>query len=164
MLLKMADLRQKLEDSGFSSVKTLLQSGNVVVASHHKNSDEVATQVSDLLKSHFGMSPRVIVLSGKQWTESEQENPFPKESEAVGKWVQIYFGSDELQRTSVNEFAKTYSGPEVIEATQNAIYVYFPVGIGESALFRDKQWGKLTAQLTARNWNTVQKISAELEG
>ncbi|HLP00044.1 MAG TPA: DUF1697 domain-containing protein [Fimbriimonas sp.] len=161
-VIKMAELREQLEAAGFTAVKTLLQSGNIVVGSELEDRASVADAVARVLSLHFGMSSKVIVLSSEEWSAIETENPFPQESESKGKWVQVYFGSDSSQRKLAAEFASRYAGPEKIVPTDNAIFVFFPIGIGVSALFKEKQWAPICVGLTARNWNTFRKISVEL--
>ena len=55
-------------------------------------------------------------------------------------------------------------GPEMVEARGPHAYIVYPAGVGTSKLTAAVIDAKLETRGTARNWNTVLKLAAQLEG
>ena len=75
--------------------------------------------------------------------------------------VFLYATPNEAQRNAVR--AMPFS-PELIAVGEREVYVYYPLGAGQSKL----RWGPIDKALgsagTARNWNTVEKLLEMAEG
>lgn len=161
-IVKMATLKEALTRAGFENVVTILQSGNIIFTQSGFAEAQVADAFLKVMKDTFGFTPATIVVSADQWDHVIVNNPFKKEAEDTGNWVQVYFGSEESNRKAIEDYGKAYEGIERIRVVGDQVYTHFPEGIGTSLLFKDRQWGKLTQSLTARNWNTVLRIQAEI--
>jgi len=72
--ISMAELREALEDAGFTNVKTHLQSGNVVLESTSKP-DGVRRKVEKLIDERFGLKIPVVVRSRAQLAAVVKRNP-----------------------------------------------------------------------------------------
>ncbi len=59
------------------------------------------------------------------------------------------------------ELKQNYTGPEEIYGNGKEIYIYYSKGIGSSKLTTALFDRKLKVSGTARNWNTLLKISEE---
>ncbi|HZW81825.1 MAG TPA: DUF1697 domain-containing protein, partial [Candidatus Deferrimicrobium sp.] len=59
----MAELRALVEDLGYSDVRTLLNSGNIVFAAPGTDKLDSAARIEETLSSRLGVSARVIVLT-----------------------------------------------------------------------------------------------------
>jgi uncharacterized protein (DUF1697 family) len=67
-VIKMADLRARVEALGYEDVSTYIQTGNVLLTAH-----DPAGQVGDTLGSEFGT--RVFVLTPAQLRKAAEGNP-----------------------------------------------------------------------------------------
>lgn len=65
----MKDLTQLLLDAGFTEVKTLLASGNVVVQSTESDPLRVQARCDELLAAHYGRSIPTVVFSAEEIRE-----------------------------------------------------------------------------------------------
>ena len=71
----MAELRELLTGLGYSDVRTLLQSGNVVLSSSKKPAG-VAKEVSAAVASEFDVESAVVVRSRDELADVVARNPF----------------------------------------------------------------------------------------
>lgn len=149
--LPMEGLRDLLRALGAEHVATYIQSGNAVVKGRPFSGAEITSAIQDA----YGFSPKVLVLDLADFEAIAKANPFP-EAEVEGKTLHVWFadGKPELDQTRVDALL---AGSERLHATDVAVYLHAPDGIGRS---------KLAAQIerlagvptTARNWNTVAKL------
>lgn len=72
----MKELAAALEKVGFKNVKTLLNSGNVLLESSEKSGDAVARKVEGVIEKTFGFGAHTIVRSLEQLKELSATNPF----------------------------------------------------------------------------------------
>src|SRR5437764_930253 len=68
-LIKMADLKTCLEETGFSEVVTYIQSGNVVFASSTADAAASAKAIEAAIASRFGHAVWALVLSREEMRE-----------------------------------------------------------------------------------------------
>ena len=144
--VSMADLRAFFEKLGFSDVKTLLASGNIVFRGR-----ATETLLEQEAKKRMGLQTDFFLRSTEQWQAIVDGNPFAREAKNdPGRLVVAVFKG----RGTPFEWA----GPEIVRADDTNAYIYYPNGQGRSKLTTavlDKNFG---TRCTARNWNTVLKI------
>lgn len=153
--VSMASLRTSLESSGFSNVRTILQSGSIVVGTS-ANSSEVAHQVLKALQDNFAIKTQALVLSATEFREVVRHNPMTQFAEDDPSRFVTYLFLSSVECPSVEP-------PERVASAGRAVYLYFPDGISNSKLFRDRHWLAFTKHATARNWSTMIKIQSALE-
>lgn len=76
----MADLKSLLADLGFSDVKSLLQSGNLVFRADGTPA-AVERQLQAETEKRLGVRCDIHVRSAAEWAEMVARNPFPEEAE-----------------------------------------------------------------------------------
>ena len=147
--ISMAQLREVLERHGHHDVKTLLQSGNVVV-------DKVTEAAMEkLLLDEFGMQIRVMTRTHAQLRKVIEANPFPQHEQEPAK-LAVAFLDKAPGKVSIDP--QRYAPDEFIIAGKE-IYLWFPNGMGRSKV-GDKTFVKsLGAEMTVRNWNTVTRMA-----
>src|SRR5689334_20680848 len=72
----MARLRTALEATGLQSVKTLLNSGNVVFA-HDGAPGKLGALIENTIEGEVGFRPTVVVMSAADLRKVVKANPFP---------------------------------------------------------------------------------------
>ena len=79
----MADLRDLFTDLGFTDVKSLLQSGNLVFQGGARKTD---TALERLLETEtakrLDVSPDYFIRSAAEWRQIVADNPFPREAKS----------------------------------------------------------------------------------
>jgi uncharacterized protein (DUF1697 family) len=141
----MSELRDHLIGEGFTDVRTLLQSGNVVFSSKKKPK----------IESVFGAD--FIVRTADAWREIVARNPFPHEAKNdPGRLVVMTCNG------TPDASALKIVGREYAKSDGKQLYVVYPDGQGRSKLTNAVIERQLGLRCTARNWNTVMKILAAI--
>lgn len=71
----MAELRAAVEELGYTEVRTLPNSGNVVFLAAKAALRELAVRIEKALKAKLGVSARVMVISAEELAEVVAGNP-----------------------------------------------------------------------------------------
>jgi uncharacterized protein (DUF1697 family) len=159
--LAMADLRAAVERLGYGSVKTLLQSGNLVFDAKGKVA-AIEGALEAALKKDLGIETNFLVRSGKEVNEIIAANPFPDEAKSDPGHLLVMFLKDRVTEKAVAVLQENVKGREVIRAGGRELYITYPDGIGRSKLTGVLIEKKLGTRGTGRNWNTVLKLAALL--
>lgn len=154
----MADLRTLFEELGFTDVRTVLNSGNVVFGSPARAPDAAATAIEEALVRRLGVGSRVTVLSADQLGIIVDANPLVAQSTDHARLVTFIF-SEAGQRELLVPLAEQDWAPGALAIGDGAVYVWCPTGVLDSAAAAavNKLLGDAT---TARNWNTLSKLHA----
>ena len=159
----MADLKTMVEALGFTQVKTLLQSGNVVFEAGDRSDAELESLLEAEAEKRLGLVTRFIVRGPKAWRAMIDANPFPDEAEREPSRFLVNVARETVTADQLSAIRAVAAPGEKVEAAGRCVYIFFGDGIADSkaaVVFGKKSLG-LTA--TGRNWNTVRKI-AELIG
>jgi len=158
----MADLREMIAALGFSDVRTLLQSGNVVFRGPAKASATLEAQLEAALEKRLGMHVEFHVRTADEWKAIVKANPFTAEARKDPGHLLVSCFKAPLDNANVKALQAAITGPEILKADGRHLYMVFPDGVGNSKAtpLIDR---KLAAKGTARNWNTVQKLLALVE-
>ena len=161
-MVAMADLRDMITKIGFSDVKTLLQSGNVVFRAAAKVPAKLESQLEAELEKRLGLKVEFHVRTADEWRAVIAANPFGAEAKKDPSHLLVSCFKAPLDKANVKalqDAIAAMNGPELLEADGRHLYMVFPDGIGNSKANRviDR---KLRALGTARNWNTVLKLAA----
>jgi uncharacterized protein (DUF1697 family) len=136
-----------LEEAGFTSVTTYIQSGNVIV--NHRARRDVATAVREVITQHTGWDIPVIVRSAEEMRNIVGANPYP---DAGPKELHVSF-LDAVPDDAVLLTARADEWlPEEFTLNGREVYLHLPQGMGKSVMVPRL---KLLKGATTRNWNTV---------
>ncbi len=158
-LVKMADLRARLTESGLDNVRTFLQSGNIVFDAAERSAADLEALVERTL-SAMGVDANAIVRSASDFVALAAQNPFGQAADEDPGHVLLMLGRDCPTTADIADMQARYPGTEQILRVGEAVYLHCPDGIGTSRLLGASAWVKLTATMTARNWNTVRILMA----
>jgi len=165
----MSDLREITASLGHADVATYIQSGNVVFTSGDTDTISLADALEEAIAGRIGWRPAVVVLSRDQLVGVIAANPYPPEVDP--RRLHAVFRRAELTPAEIAAVAEakeraTAKGSRdegtVIGAT---LYLSTPDGIGRSELAAQlARNDRKTPPGTARNWATVTRIAAMLDG
>jgi uncharacterized protein (DUF1697 family) len=153
----MAPLREALEAAGFTGVRTYLQSGNAVVTTPTSSPATVARQVEQVIEDAFALSIKVVVRSRRQIEKVIAADPFAGVAD-VGKWYFVNFCDPAPDPAKLAHLDPAGFEPERWALDGDTLYVWHPGGLQSSPLEKAIQRAKLGVTVTARNWNTVNKL------
>jgi uncharacterized protein (DUF1697 family) len=153
----MAPLRAALEAAGYTGVKSYLQSGNVVVTARSASPATVARDVEKLVEREFGLQVKVVVRSRKQIEQVVAANPFTGVAD-VGKYYFVMFCDPAPDPAKLAHLDPAEFAPEGWKLDGDTLYCWYAEGLRNSALEKAITKSKLGVTVTARNWNTVNKL------
>lgn len=153
-LVPMKALVPVLEQQGFKNIKTILQTGNIVLESTNHPLEDIKS----LISAHFGFMPETLCLGCEEFEQIVAQNPY---AEFEGKFVHLYF-CNELPKPDLQRLEELARESEHYQINGSICYLHAPEGIGRSKLVAGLEKG-LGVAATGRNLNTVNKIAALLK-
>jgi len=154
----MGELRAGLEDAGFANVRTLLQSGNVVLL-HHGDGQEVEARVRRILTERFGLGVDVVVRDEDALRAIVADDPLAGVA-TDGSRRFVVFCSEQHDPARLPEVAP----PEQLVCRPMELHAWCPDGMRDGRLMTDLGRRPPAPVTTFRNWNTVMKLASMLDG
>lgn len=154
--LPMAELRVACAESGLGSVRTYIQSGNLVM----EGTDAAATETAleTLIAERFGLDVPVIVRTEAEWQALAAACPFPDEAEADPNKTMLLVTKAPLADGAVEALIERVRDDERIARCGAGLAIHYPSGAGSSRLSPSLIDRLCGSPATARNWNTVLKL------
>jgi len=163
-MVAMADLRGMLEElGGFTDVKSLLQSGNLVFRSDRLAASALESKLEAETAKRLKVSCEYFVRAADEWAKVVAQNPFPDEAKCDPGHLVVMFLKQPASPKAVKSLAAAIQGPETVRAKGQQLYIIYPDGIGRSKLTNALIEKHLGTRGTGRNWNTVLKLAAMVE-
>ncbi len=160
----MSDLVASFEEAGFTGVRTLLRSGNVVFEVSGKlgaSGDDRASAVEGGLTKRSGVSARVLLLPEEEFRRVAAGNPLLDDGDDFSKLVVTFLGAEPMPG-ALDVPSPESIAPEIVVVGRQAIYQWCPLGVSKTRLTA-AFWRQLSPAATARNWRTVLRILGELD-
>lgn len=153
--IPMPGLRDALEQAGYTDVRTLLVSGNVVLTPPDaRGPDDVADDVSRVVEKGWGHDVRVVVRTGGELRAAVDACPVPEPENGSRFFVAFLSGAPG------DVPAPETLGDDGWWAADREIYVWCPAGLTGSPAMAHLDGLRLGVDVTVRNWNTVTKLAA----
>lgn len=153
----MAELRALVEDLGYADVRTLLNSGNVVLSAPNGASD-AAARIEAALAARLRVSARVFVLTAGELAAVVAEHPLRDIATEPSRLFVAFLG-DPADRPRLEALARQDWTPDVMALGTRAAYLWCPDGLSASRL--PEAVGRVLGDATTtRNWTTVTKLHA----
>lgn len=155
-VIKMSLLKELYEKIGFNSVKTYIQSGNVVFQADDTDIVHVHKQIKQGILADFGLDIAVIILTQTQLEQIIQANIL-QDMGAINELYVTYL--DKVpQDIPLSDIKCKMTDGETIEIMPNVAYIHVPNGYGKTKLTNTFLEKKLNVLATTRNWNTTNKL------
>jgi uncharacterized protein (DUF1697 family) len=152
----MAQLREALAALGYTSVATLLNSGNAVFHDRQAASAKHATRIAAAIAKQFGLDVPVIVKSAAELAAIVAANPIRVPASEHSRLLIAFVQEAQSLRTLAG-VEPLVQPPEQFAVGRQAAYLFCPHGIVDS-----KAWqalpGKAGGAVTTRNFATVLKL------
>lgn len=160
--VSMAELKAMFEAIGFTEVKTLLQSGNVVFRAGGESEADLEARLEAETEKRLGLKTSYLVRDAKAWRALIDANPFAKEAEAEPSRTLVTVGRTAMPAEALDAVRVVLLPHERLEAVGREVYAHFGEGMGQSKAAEVLNRQAVKAIATGRNWNTVLKIAALL--
>ncbi|MGW7354666.1 DUF1697 domain-containing protein [Streptomyces phytohabitans] len=165
--IPMAELRDLMKALGWTDVRTYLQSGNAVFTTPGPDcgpgggdggrEEPPRARLERAIAGHFGFEVPCLVRTHEELRATADACPYPAAELDPAKLLVLFLDGtpDPAHFASVDP--GTYA-PDTFAHIGDAVYCYFPDGMGRSKLA--DALGAVRPQLTAtgRNWRTVTKL------
>jgi len=148
----MSELRDLVAGAGFSDVRTLVASGNLVLDAKLKGA-KLEARLEQVILDGLGLKTDVFVRDGAQLDAIIAANPFKAFAKATPNFLVVNFMRGAASKAEMEAMQATALTGEEIKQGADCLYIKFPNGQGVSKL-------KMPKLGTARNWNTVTKLAA----
>jgi uncharacterized protein (DUF1697 family) len=157
----MAELKKVFESLGFTNVKTLLNSGNVVFSSTEKDVRLLKTSLEQKFEDVFTFSSQIIVCRSDEIQTLVQSDPFKHLILTPETRLYVTFLVDEPKSTLKIPYESEENDFGILQVSKKAICSFLILSPKRGSLdlmsFIEKEFGK---NVTTRNWNTVKKLAA----
>ena len=154
----MADLRKLIADLGYTDVRSVLNSGNVVFSGPAKPHETIGVEIEQALVLKLGVPSRTLVLDADELAAIVADNPLLDMVDDNARLL-IFVLAHRDVREVIAPLCDQDWQPGAVALGERAAYVWCPEGILDSkaAATLGKQLGDGT---TSRNWSTVLKLHA----
>ena len=158
--VSMAELASVFSELGFTDVTTVLRSGNVVFGSRAVASADASAHIEAAVLTATGVRSSVLLLDSAEFLTILDTNPFIAKVTDGSKSFVTFVTSMPASLELPDAIALA---PELLAVGPAAVYQWMPDGSLHTRVGRSF-WKQFDAPVTARNWNTAEKLRGLLEG
>lgn len=159
--IPMAALTKTLESAGCRSVRSYIQSGNIVFSSASKSKRRLIQEMGDATAAQFGFRPSILLLTADEFLAAVANNPFPEAIDEP-RSLHYFFLESRPDSPDLDGIVQLATPTERFQLIDTVFYLHAPDGLGRSK-FAASVERKIGVPATARNYNTIQKLSALLD-
>ncbi|MBV9120812.1 MAG: DUF1697 domain-containing protein [Chloroflexi bacterium] len=154
----MGPLREMAAARGFESVRSLLNSGNLVFAGKKMSPHAIEKTLESAAAESLNLKTDFFVRTDDEWKAIIAANPFVDEAKKDPAHLVVVCLKDKAGAADVKNLQEAIQGPETVRAEGSTLYAVYPAGIGTSKLTMPVIERHLGCRGTGRNWNTVLKL------
>ena len=147
----MADLRELMAELGYTDVRTVLQSGNIVFTGAEKDAKRTLERG---LKDRFGFDIDVVLRSQDELQAIVDHDPFKDEADDLKRYFVVFLHGT----PKIDGLVDTDWSPDRLQARGNELYAWCPGGMQGSRLMKALGKPGLAETATFRNMSTVKKL------
>lgn len=153
--IAMADLRKLVESLGYTGVRSLLNSGNVIFDADVPSA-EAAQAIEEAMVLRLGVAARVFVLARQELADIVDDNPLLELADDHARLFAFMLAGDAQRAVAACLCGQDWH-PEAVAIGRRAVYVWCPAGMLDSAAAAalGKQLGD---GATSRNWRTITRL------
>lgn len=151
----MADLRDLMTGLGFSDVRTLLNSGNVIFTAAPHTGDPTR-RIEKEIEKRLGLTSRVTVMTAAELDVAVRGNTLLKVATHPSRLMVGALATRD-DRSRLVPLTRKRWGLERLALGERVCYLWCPDGINKSPLMKEVDRA-LGDSITSRNWSTIQKL------
>ncbi len=157
--IKMADLKAAYEALGLLNVQTYVNSGNVVFDTDKLTVPELVTKLEAQFKKVFGHDIPLIIRDTAALKKVIANNPFLKSGREIQEdRLYVTFLAATPAKDLVTNLVVPQSQDDEYVVKGQEIYLYCPMGYGNTKLSNNLFEKKLKVSATSRNWRTTNAL------
>jgi uncharacterized protein (DUF1697 family) len=156
--LPMRDLVEIFESAKCQTVRTYIQSGNVIFQVPAAILVQLPELIISRIREEFGFTSPVILRSAKQLEQICLLNPFVR-PDREDEGLHVMFLAHAPSGAQIAGLDPMRSPGDEFAVRGSEIYLRLPKGVAASKLTNNYFDSKLATISTARNWQTVMKLA-----
>ncbi len=160
--LPMKDLSGLFTDAGCASVRTFIQSGNVIFRAAPALAQGLPSLITQRIEERSGYRIPIILRTAEELGNAIRRNPFLAAG-APEKTLHVYFLAGLPDPQDVAALDPHRYAPDTFLVREREIYLELPNGMGHTKLTNSYFDSRLHTTSTARNWNTVLQLHELME-
>jgi len=158
--IDMKELTLEFEKHEYKSVKTYLNTGNVIFTSQLKGVKNLESDIQEMILNDFGLDIEVIVKTQNNLYEMVEEYPF-ESPDGKNKYIVLMKSQPDPDLTEALDEVKVEG--DQYEITDKVVYLYVPNGFGKSKISNNFVEKKGHVVATTRNINTLSKLLNKMD-
>jgi uncharacterized protein (DUF1697 family) len=147
------------EAAGFTEVRTVIQSGNVLFCSPEKNRAKLTKAVEAALHKATGHEVPVMIRTRAEIAALVKSDPFGKDKEKPRTLAYVAFLESEPAQDKLEKLLARQTEDDRIEVRKLELIHLLTRDPGQMGFSTDFVEKDLKLKATVRNWNTVTKIA-----
>jgi len=155
--LPMKELAALFGNAGCSTVRTYIQSGNVVFEADAEVAGRVPTEISLRIVERFGYTVPVVMRTSKELRAALDDNPFLAEA-TDPEHLHVGFLAQAPSPEGLASLDRARSEVDSFCVVGREVYLHVPGGMGRTKLTTDYFDRRLGTVMTVRNWRTVNAL------
>jgi uncharacterized protein (DUF1697 family) len=153
----MTDLAALFTEAGCASVRTYIQSGNVVFEPPARPPADMSALLAKRIEARFGLKVPVVLRSASELAAVVRDNPFLAQG-VDAESLHVMFLADVPTAEAAARLDPDRSPPSRFVLVGRDVYVHLPKGVARTKLTNDYFDRTLATVSTMRNWRTVSKL------
>ena len=151
----MAELRRVFEEAGCGSVRTYIQSGNVLFTKRASDRAGLSRRLEAAVADAFGVSSSVVLRTFEELGEVMRAHPFGVDTSKT----HVVFLVREPDAAASRRLRDLDVAPDEVDVVGGEVYLRYPNGIQGARLGGALLERTLDVPGTMRNWRTVTKLA-----
>jgi uncharacterized protein (DUF1697 family) len=162
-IIKMTDLQKVFETAGYTNVKTVIQSGNVIFESRETDKEIITGRLEAVLSKAFQYSSKVVIRSHKEMTRIISEVPkIWNQKNDVRSY--ILFIKEPVTENEVASEVEVTEGIDSIKTGIGVVYMTTKMEGLTKSKFSKIIGKKVYKDVTMRNYKTSHIILEIMDG
>ncbi|HJZ39400.1 MAG TPA: DUF1697 domain-containing protein [Bacteroidales bacterium] len=158
MILKMDLLKKALLANQYEDIQTYINSGNILLRSMD-DKHQLQNNMNHIIETRFGFSVGMIIKTRSELDEIVVKDPFDPVKEADNAKRAVLMLSEKINDARASAFVCEVKPEENYYLKGDLLYIYYHHGGGKSKFTNNYIEKKLKVISTARNWNTILKMT-----
>ena len=153
----MQGLSQIFKALDCQSVKTYIQSGNIVFNTRIRSVGQFADAIGKSIEKEYGFRPAIQLITAEALKSAIDANPYPLAT-SEPKSLHLFFLDSSPKKVDISNAKQLLSESESCTFSGSHIYLHAPQGIAPSKFAKGID-RVIHMPTTARNWRTVTKLA-----
>lgn len=157
-IIKMSDLKECFENTGFTDVTTYIQSGNVIFNSRETEKKILIDLIERNLSERFNSALKTVLISAADLERIVNEAPAEFGSEPDKYRYDVIFLKDNISSNKLLKNIRIMEGVDSVSSGSSALYFSRLISKASQSRLKYIMTMPEYQYMTIRNWNTTIKL------